>query len=439
MADRIESVILRNLIWNEDYVRKVLPYIKDEYFRKTHEKALFNSITEHVTKYNARPTVESLEIALQSDSTLYEDNFKEAVEALKTLENDIPANLSWLVDQTEEFCRDKALANAAFKAVSILEGQEKKLDKGAIPEIFEQALAVSFDPSVGHDYLLDAEERYDLLHSVESKLPFDIDICNTVTKGGVPSNVGTLNILGAGVYVGKTLGLCHLAASYMKQGKNALYITLEISEENIGFRIDCNALNISTDESDNIPKDVFMRRVDKLKAQKGIGKLIVKGYPAGSIHVNNIRALLHELHLKHKYTPDVILVDYLNLMASSRFKPSDKTHITIQAIAEELRALGQEYKIPIWTATQLDAEGMNSSDPSMTNISGSKVGLAATCDLLWMLVSSEKMREIGQILVIQQKNRYKDASDQKNSISAWTERRCDGTMSSKRHNLKGTQ
>lgn len=407
---RIEILILNNLIHNEPYSRKVLPYLQDEYFRESHEKLIFRHSADFIAQYNKFPTISELAVSVQKDPHVPDETYKEVLQTLERIEQPDNGTLDWLVDQTEEFCKEKALYNAARQAILIMEGKDKKLDKGAIPQIYEDALAISFDPSIGHDYAEDAEARFDKLHATEYKLPFDIDICNKVTKGGVAE--GTLNLIAGGVYVGKTLALCHLAKCYMIQGKNPLYITLEISEENIGLRIDCNHLNISIDEIDNVPKDVFMSRVQKMRASLK-GKLVIKEYPATSVHVNNFRALLHELKLKKDFIPDVILVDYLNLMSSARFKASEKTHIIIQAIAEELRSLAQETGIPIWSATQLDAEGMESSDPGMTNIAGSKVGLAATVDLMWMIVSSEQLRKLGQLLVIQHKNRYKDASDQK--------------------------
>jgi replicative DNA helicase len=407
---RIENLILNNLFHDEDFSRKVIPYLKEEYFRQTHEKLIFRHVTEFINKYSKLPTDSSIAISVQNEVTMNEETYQEIVDTLKDFKEPQKVDSEWLVDQTESFCQEKALFNAAKKAVAIMEGDDKKLDKGAIPQLFEDALSVSFDPSVGHDYFEDAEKRYDVLHANEYKYPFDIDICNKVTKGGITK--GTLNILAGGVYVGKTLGLCHIAKSYMVAGKNPLYITLEVSEENINNRIDCDLLNMSIDDVDAMPKDIYLKKVEKARAVTP-GKLITKEYPATSIHVNNLRALLHELKLKKNFIPDVILVDYLNLMASSRIKSSDKTYITIQAIAEELRGLAQETRIPIWSATQLDAQGMESSDPGMTQIAGSKVGLIATVDLMWMLVSSDKLRELGQILIIQHKNRYKDAADQK--------------------------
>lgn len=411
MAQTIETIILRNLIYNDTFSRSVLPYIKEDYFRQSHEKEIFRGIVEYVNQFKSPPTKEVL-VDLADSANLVEDTYKEVIETLEEIEasKDKPVDNDWLSERAEKWCKDKALANAAFAAVAILEGKDKKRDSGAIPELFENALAISFDPSVGHDYVDDAEERYDTLHAATYKIPFDVDVCNKATKGGVGPK--TLNILAGGVYSGKTLGMCHIAGSYLKAGKNVLYITLEIPEESIGFRIDCNLLNITTDDADAIPKDIFLKKVDRIK--QGLkGKLKIKEYPATSVHVNNFRALLHELSIKQHFKPDVIFVDYLGLMLSARIKASDKTHITFQAVGEELRGLGQEYGIPIWTGAQLDADGMTSSDPGMTNLAGSKVGLPATCDLMWTIVVNEKLKELGQALIVQQKNRYRDISDMK--------------------------
>jgi replicative DNA helicase len=409
MAQSIETIILRNLIYNETFSRSVLPYIKEDYFRQSHDKEIFRGIVEYVNQYKKPPTKEALEDAADS-ANLVEETYKEVIETLDEIEasKDKPVDNDWLTERAENWCKEKALANAAFAAVAILDGKDKKRDKGAIPELFENALAISFDPSIGHDYLDNAEQRYDTLHAKTHKIPFDLDCCNKATKGGVEKK--TLNVLAGGVYVGKTLGLCHLAANYLKQGEDVLYITLEISEENIGFRIDCNLLNYSVDDAEAMPKDVFLKKVDRVKSTLK-GKLKIKEYPAGSVHANNFRALLHELQIKQHFKPTVIIVDYIGLVASARFKPSDKTHITLLAVAEELRALAQEYNVPIWTAAQLDAEGMTSSDPGMTNLAGSKVGLPATVDLMWTIVVTEKLKELGQALIIQQKNRYRDVSE----------------------------
>jgi replicative DNA helicase len=389
-----------------------LPYLQEDYFRNTHEKVIFRHINEFVSKYKTLPTPEIIQIAAESDVTVIEDTFKEVAELLTNIksEKEFHVDDTWLIEHTEKFCQDKALANAAYATVAILEGKDKKQDSGAIPGIFEDALSISFDPSIGHDYFEDAEDRYDKLHSKDYKIAFDIEECNLATKGGVKRK--TLNLLSAGVHVGKTLGLCHLAKSYMVAGKNVLYITLEISEEDIGFRIDCNLLHLTTDDADLIPKNIFLQKVERVRKETP-GKLIIKEYPAGSVHINHFRALLHELKLKINFDPDVIIVDYLGLCASSRIKMSENTHITIQAIAEELRSLAQELDKVMWSAAQLDAQGMKSSDPGMTNLSQSKVGLPATVDLLWIIVVNEKLLELGQALVIQQKNRYRDLSDRR--------------------------
>ena len=404
---RIETIILKNLFHNEEFTRKVSPYLKEEYFRDE-ERIVFRHVIEFLSEYNKLPTISSIAVSVNGDKKVSEDTYKEVLKVLETLEVNELVDLEWLVDKSEEFCRDKALANAAFKAVGILEGNNKKLTKGAIPGIFEDALAVSFNPSIGHNYFQDAEDRYDILHLQEYKIPFDIDICNKVTKGGVAGK--TLNLVAGGVYVGKTLVLSHLAKSYICAGKKVLVITLEISKENYALRVDCNLLNISIDEADIIPKDIFMRRVTDARAQIP-GELVIEEYPQHTIHVNHIRALLHELKIKKNFIPDVILVDYLNLMESSRLKASSETRHILLAIAEELRGLAQEFGVPVWSATQLNADAMESSDPGMTDIAESKVGIVATVDLLWIIVVSEQLRQLGQLLFIQRKNRYKDAAD----------------------------
>jgi archaellum biogenesis ATPase FlaH len=411
MSDtRIETIILRQLFHNEEYTRKVIPYLKEEYFKQTHEKLIFTHTVNYIAEYNKLPTISVIAVSIEKENVV-EETYKEVLETLTELEDDSEKfELDWLIDETEKFCKDKALVCAAYRSVAILEGKDKKLDSGAIPHIFENALAVSFDPSIGHDYFNDAEFRYDTLHADEYKLPFDVSYCNKVTKGGVPSK--TLNLLVGGIYVGKTLGLCHLAKSYMCAGKNVLYITLEVSEVNINLRIDCNLLDTSIDTIEDLPKEIFLKKIQKAR-ESTPGKLETKEYPAGSIHVNNIRALLGELKLKKQFIPDVIIIDSMNLMASCRIKASDKTHITILAIAEEVRALAQEYNVPIWSATQLDAAGIESTDPTITQVAGSKVGLLATVDLAWFLICTDKLRELGQMKIIQHKNRYKDASENK--------------------------
>lgn len=408
---RFENTILRNLVYNQDYMRKVLPYIQEDYFRQSHEKALVGFITEFIRKYKAQPTKEALLVSAENDTGLHEETFKDLVEVLEEIETDKDEkpDPQWLLDATESFCRERAMSNAAFKAVSILEGKEKKLEKGAIPKLFEDALAVSFDSNVGHDWFEDAKERWDLLHNSTIKIPFDLKILNEVTKGGVENR--TLNVLMAGPHVGKTLGLCHLASYYLSAGKNVLYITLEMRAEKIAYRVDQNLLNITSDDLDILPSDLFLKKIDKIQKQT-IGKLKIKEYPSGSVHVNNFRALLNELHQKQGFKPDVIIIDYLNLCASSRLKMSENTYSFVKAIAEEIRALAQEYDLPIWSATQLNREGSSSSEPGMNQVSES-FGLPATVDLLWTIVRNDKLDSMGQMMIIQSKNRYRDYTDMK--------------------------
>lgn len=414
MEQNTESLILRNLIYNDEYSRKVLPHLKTDYFKSNsapHEKLLFDYIHSFIMEYNTLPSIEALSLKAEN-ANLVEGTYDSLKSLLGRIEEgkDTKSNQQWLIDQTEVFCKEKAFTNAAYKAVSILEGTDKKLEKGAIPKIFEDALAVSFDTTVGHDYFENAEERYDALHSPKRKIPFDVEKCNEATKGGVEPK--TLNIIAGGVYAGKTLAMCHMAVGAIKSGKNVLYISLEIDEHKINHRIDCNLLNMSVDDADNFPKKMFMAKVEKARKEVP-GKLITKDYPASSVSVINFKALLHELKLKKEFVPDIIFVDYLNLMISSTMASTDKTHISIDAICKELRGLAQEMNVPIWSATQMDAEGMNSSSPGMTNISGSKVQLAAHADLLWSIVCTDALRELGQIMIIQQKNRYRDAGEMK--------------------------
>jgi replicative DNA helicase len=405
---RFENIILRNLIYNDEYLRKVLPYIQENYFRQSHERALVGYISEFIRKYKKPPTKDALMVSAENDSNLHEETFTELVGVLNEIESQTEKpDQQWLLDSTESFCRERAMSNAAFLAVSILEGKEKKLDKGSIPKLFESALAVSFDSNIGHDFIDDAQERWEFLHNTTFKIPFDLKTLNEATKGGVEK--ATLNVLMAGPHAGKTLAMCHFASYYLTSGKNVLYITLEMRAEKIAYRIDQNLMNITADDLDVLSLPMFLGKIDKLKTQT-IGKLKIKEYPAGSVHVNNFRALLTELQNKQNFKPDVIIVDYLNLCASSRLKMSENTYSYVKSISEEIRALSQEYDIPIWSATQLNREGADSSDPGMSHTSES-FGLPATVDLLWALVRNKELDKVGQIMVKQIKNRYRDLSD----------------------------
>ena len=405
---KLEQTILKNLIYNDDYLRKVLPFLKPEYFSENTDRTLFTTINEFVQTYNSTPTIEAITLAIQERRNLTD----EQVEKCKTNLQEIASSsqeeskLQWLTDKTEQFCQEKAVYNAVLGAISILDGKDKARDKGAIPSILSEALAVSFDNSVGHDYLENSNERYDFYHKKEERIPFDLEFFNKITKGGLPTK--TLNIALAGTGVGKSLFMCHCAAGAMSQGRNVLYITMEMAEEKIAERIDANLLNVTIDDLVNLPKDMYDKKITKLK-EKVVGKLIIKEYPTASASVTHFRTLLNELNLKKSFTPDIIFVDYLNICCSSRLKAGANvnSYTYVKAIAEELRGLAVEYGVPIVSATQTTRSGYTSSDPGLEDTSES-FGLPATADLMFALISSEELEELGQIMVKQLKNRYND-------------------------------
>jgi replicative DNA helicase len=403
--NRIETVILKNLVHNEDYMRKVLPFISEEYFVDHSDKTIYNLIHTFITKYNKPPTVEALEISLQN-SSLPEGSYKEAHEVLKTLHTFEQTNPEWLINETEKFCKDKAIYNAILKSIDILEEKDKKLSKDGIPSLLQEALGVCFDSSVGHDYFENASDRYDFYHKVESRIPFDLDLFNKITQGGLPNK--TLNIALAGTGVGKSLFMCHMAAGTLAQGKNVLYITLEMAEERIAERIDANLLNVEIDQLKNLPKNMFESRMSKV-SDKTHGKLIIKEYPTASAHVSHFKALLNELALKRSFRPDIIFIDYLNICASSRFKPggSVNSYTYVKAIAEELRGLAVEFNLPIVSATQTTRSGYSNTDVELTDTSES-FGLPATADFMFALISTEELEQLNQLMVKQLKNRYND-------------------------------
>lgn len=403
--NRIEITILKNLIHNEDYMRRVLPFISEDYFVDYSDKTVFKLIHSFITKYNKPPTLEALEISLQN-SSLPEGSFKEAQDILKSLSDYEPANQEWLVNESEKFCKDKAIYNAILKSIDILEEKDKKLSKDGIPTLLQDALGVCFDSSVGHDYFENASDRYDFYHKVESRIPFDIDLFNKITQGGLPNK--TLNIALAGTGVGKSLFMCHMAASTMAQGRNVLYITLEMAEERIAERIDANLLNVEIDQLKNLPKNMFESRMSKVSG-KTHGKLIIKEYPTASAHVSHFKALLNELSLKRSFKPDIIFIDYLNICASSRFKPggSVNSYTYVKAIAEELRGLAVEFNLPIVSATQTTRSGYSNTDVELTDTSES-FGLPATADFMFALISTEELEQLNQLMVKQLKNRYND-------------------------------
>jgi replicative DNA helicase len=405
---KLEQSILKNLVYNEDYLRKVLPFLKDDYFSDRTERTLYNEITSFTETYNTPPTIEALSIAVKERNNLTDDEVKNCETYLQEIEahSKEQTEVQWLVDKTEKFCQEKAVYNAVLGAISILDGKDKSKDKGAIPAILSDALAVSFDTTVGHDYLENSDARFDFYHRKEERIPFDLEYFNKITKGGLPAK--TLNIALAGTGVGKSLFMCHVAAGAMVQGKNALYITLEMAEEKIAERIDANLLNVTLDDLMDLPKEMYDKKVAKVR-EKTTGKLIIKEYPTASASATHFRTFLNELNLKQSFIPDIIFVDYLNICCSSRIKAGANinSYTYVKSIAEELRGLAVEYNVPIVSATQTTRSGFTSSDPGLEDTSES-FGLPATADLMFALISSEELEELGQIMVKQLKNRYND-------------------------------
>ena len=406
--NRLEQIILKNLIHNEEYTRKVLPFIKGEYFSDQTEKLVFKEVYDFVNKYKNLPTHESLVINITEKTNLTEPQVKESIDLLRDIEQtkDDKVELQWLTEQTEKFCQDKAIYNAIMESVSILDDKNGKKAKGEIPQLLADALGVSFDSNVGHDYMQDFEERYDFYHRVETRVRFDLDIFNKITKGGLP--IKTLNIALAGTGVGKSLFMCHVAASCISQGHNVLYITLEMAEEKIAERIDANLLNIDLNELQTISRSDYERKFDVLKS-KTQGKLIIKEYPTASASALHFRALLNELRLKKNFKPNIIFIDYLNICSSARIKPGGNvnSYTYIKSIAEELRGLAVEFALPVVSATQTTRSGFSNSDPGLEDTSES-FGLPATADFMFALVSNEELEGLNQILVKQLKNRYSD-------------------------------
>ena len=401
----IERTTLSNLVYNEPYARKVLPFIKPEYFANRHERVVFEEINKFVEKYGNQPTKEALSIELDNRKDLNEDEFKSVLDIVQTLSN-AEVDMQWLVDTTEKFCKDKAVYNAILSGIQIIEGKDKQHTAEAIPNILSDALAVAFDQNVGHDYVENGEERYEFYHKKEEKLEFDLDYFNKITKGGLPQK--TLNIAIAGTGVGKSLFMCHMAASTLMQGKNVLYITLEMAEERIAERIDANLMNITMDDLHELPKKMFTDRLSKIQTKTN-GKLIIKEYPTASAHSGHFRSLMKELALKKSFKPDIIFIDYLNICASSRFKGNANvgSYFYIKAIAEELRGLAVEHNVPIMSATQTTRGGYANSDIGLEDTSES-FGLPATADLMFALISTEDLESLNQIMVKQLKNRYND-------------------------------
>ena len=406
--ERIETTILRNLICNEEYSRKVIPFIEPTYFENRSEKVIFEEITQFIVNYGSAITTEALNIEVENRTDLNESEIKETRDICQSF-TDSPVDHQWLLDTTEKWCRDRAIYLALMESISIADGQDDKKNRDAIPSILSDALSVSFDNNIGHDYLLNYQERYDFYHKKEDTIPFDLEYFNKITKGGLPNK--TLNIALAGTGVGKSLFMCHVASSILLQGRNVLYITMEMAEERIAERIDANLLDLPIQQlSDPIlTKDRYVAKIDGLR-KKTQGRLVIKEYPTASAHVGHFKALLNELSLKKGFQPDIIFVDYLNICASARYKGNIVNSYTyVKAIAEELRGLAGEFNVPIVSATQTTRSGYGNSDVELTDTSES-FGLPATADLMFALISTEDMEQMGQIMVKQLKNRYNDLS-----------------------------
>ena len=410
----IELVILQNLIYNDEFSRKVTPFLKKEYFHDQIEKLVFGAIQDFIATYNALPTKEAIVIDLDKKTSLTEPQFEELGKLMESLTDEDVPELDWLSSQTEEFCKDKAVYNAIMESIHILEDKSDSKTPNAIPEILSDALAVSFDTHIGHDYIEDAEERYDFYHRVEKKVPFDLEYFNTITGGGTPQK--TLNIIMAGTGVGKSLFLCHHAANCLTQNQNVLYITCEMAEERIAERIDANLFDMTIDDVQDLPRQMYYKKLEGFKAHLK-GKLIVKEYPTATANVNHFRALLDELWMKKQFKPDIIFIDYLNICASARLKNGSNvnSYTYIKAIAEELRGMAVERSVPIFSATQVNRTGFNNSDVGLEDTSES-FGLPATADFMIALISTEELEENNQIMVKQLKNRYNDVASNKKFI-----------------------
>ncbi len=403
--EKVEFLILRNLLHNEEYTRKVIPFLKSEYFEDPNQKIVFEEILSFIQEYNQLATKEVLCIEVEKRQDINDSSFKEIIHLISSLE-DVPAEFNWLIDTTEKWCRDRAIYLALMESIHIADGKDEKKNRDSIPSILSDALAVSFDTHIGHDYLQDYEQRYEAYHKKEDKIEFDLEYFNKISKGGLPNK--TLNIALAGTGVGKSLFMCHVASSVLLQGRNVLYITLEMAEERIAERIDANLLNVNIQDIADLPKQMFENKVTSL-AKKTQGTLIIKEYPTASAHAGHFKSLLNELALKKSFRPDIIFIDYLNICSSSRYRGNSNinSYTFVKAIAEELRGLAVEFNVPIVSATQTTRSGYGSSDVELTDTSES-FGLPATADLMFALISTEELEELGQILVKQLKNRYND-------------------------------
>ena len=403
--EKIEFLILRNLIYNEEYARKVIPFIKDDYFEDQKQKIIFQEISSFIQQYNKLATKEILSIEVEKRSDINDTIFAEIVDIISSFEDEV-GELDWLIDSTEKWCRDRAIYLALMESIQLADGKDESKGRDAIPSILSDALSVSFDNHVGHDYLQDYEQRFESYHKKEDRIPFDLEYFNKITKGGLPNK--TLNIALAGTGVGKSLFMCHVASSALIEGKNVLYITLEMAEEKIAERIDANLLNVNIQDITDLPKPIFDTKVESL-AKKTQGTLIIKEYPTAAAHSGHFKGLLNELALKKSFKPDIIFIDYLNICASSRYRAGSNvnSYSYIKAIAEELRGLAVEANLPIVSATQTTRSGYGSSDVELTDTSES-FGLPATADLMFALISTEDLEGLNQIMVKQLKNRYND-------------------------------
>ena len=410
MTTKIETVILQNLINDDEYMRKVIPFLKRDYFIDNNEKIIYDRIKDFIDLYNSVPNKDALVIAVQNDKSLTEDQYKEIVDIVSLLDK-TEHNRDWLYKETEKFCKDKAIYNAILNSIAIIDGRDKAKSEDGIPQLLQDALGVCFDNNVGHDYIQDAESRYESYHRVTSRVPFDLDYFNKITNGGMPNK--TLNVCLAGTGVGKSLFMCHVAASVLSQNKNVLYITLEMAEERIAERIDANLMNITMDQLKDLPKSLFDSRIEKIR-NKTEGNLIIKEYPTAGAHTGHFKALLNELQLKRQFKPDIIIIDYLNICASSRFKSGSNinSYTLIKSIAEELRGLAVEENVPILSATQTTRSGYGNTDVELTDTSES-FGLPATVDFMFALISTEELEQLNQLMVKQLKNRYNDPTSNK--------------------------
>jgi replicative DNA helicase len=402
---RLETTILKNLIQSNTFPRKVLPFIKDEYFSEIDEKTVYKEVYSYFEKYNKTPTVEALLINLDNNTSLSDNVVKGSKTILQQMGTSDETAEEWLIDETEKWCKDRAIYIAVMDSIEVLDEKSKR-SKGEIPELLKDALSVSFDTHIGHDQIEDSDARFDFYHTEEEKIPFDLEYFNKITKGGLPNK--TLNICLAGTGVGKSLFMCHMAGAGLMMNKNVLYITLEMSEERIAERIDANTMNVPMKDLPDLSKTMFDKKIDKLR-NKTKGKLIIKEYPTASAHVGHFRHLLQELEMKKDFKPDMIFIDYLNICASHRVRPGQgaNSYTLVKSIAEELRGLAVEYDVPIMSATQTTRSGYGNSDVELTDTSES-FGLPATADFMFALISSEELEELDQMVVKQLKNRYND-------------------------------